>query len=75
MKATCVERKRLKVAVVGIAMPLIKAREPNRDRGAIMWFGQRRFGLAFLGRKSMLGPGKVSKVSTRQVHFHSLLHF
>ena len=58
MKATCVERKRLKVAVVGIAMPLIKAREPNRDRGAIMWFGQRRFGLAFLGRMSMFGTRK-----------------
>ena len=40
MKVTCVERKRLKVALAGIAIPLIKASEANRDRGAIMWFGQ-----------------------------------
>ena len=44
MKLTCVERKRLKEAVEGIAMPQIKAREPNRDIGAMMsselvWFG------------------------------------
>ena len=50
MKVTCVERKRLKVALAGIAMPLIRASEPNRDRGAIMWFGQCRFGLAFSWR-------------------------
>ena len=50
MKVTCVERKRLKVALAGIAMPLIRASEPNKDRGAIMWFRQCRFGLAFSWR-------------------------
>ena len=44
MKLTCVERKRLKEDVEGIAMPQIKAREPNRDIGVMMsselvWFG------------------------------------
>ena len=58
MKVTCVERKRLKVALAGIAIPLIKAREPNRDRGAIMWLGQRRFGLDFFWRKPMLDTMK-----------------
>ena len=58
MKVTCVERKRLKEALPGIAMPLSKASEPKRERGAIMWLGQSRFGLAFLGRKPILDSRK-----------------
>ena len=58
MKVTCVERKRLKVAVAGIAIPLIKASEANRDRGAIMWFGQCWFGLDFFWTKPMLDTRK-----------------
>ena len=58
MKVTCVERKRLKVALAGVTMPLSKASEHRRDRGAIMWFGHYRFGLAFLGRKPMLDTRK-----------------
>ena len=75
MRVTCVERKRLKVAVAGIVMPLIKASDPNKERGAIMWLGQCWFGLAFSSRNPMLDTRKGVHSVHQKGGFHFLLHF